>query len=295
MLASSEEARLVRSLTPHFAPDAPAVVGERLRSLLVHEFDIDRGAKFYKMAAELSPTLLVAGFEPAWVTQYVDEWQRDNEYHAALHDEGAIWLSAVFPRLTEDAMRALVLLIRKGALSGDELLQSGLAKEAPSSLLPYHVARRPDGPALITANLGLMTLPELKEICGSLGTRKGGRKADVIERLLGAGAAPLLKVRPELERPVYVCALTAHGVSLARKLIDRANQIAELWAMSEAAYIQEVRNLRDMGRDGCRRVELLSGNENCPLCQSRKKKYPIAEAPELPRHPGCRCTWLPVL
>lgn len=73
---------------------------------------------------------------------------------------------------------------------------------------------------------------------------------------------------------------------------------AERIARTEVMYALNRGALSRYGRDGIQKVEWLAGPDDrcCPTCiDNNGERFDISEAPGLPIHPNCRCTWVPVI
>ncbi len=73
---------------------------------------------------------------------------------------------------------------------------------------------------------------------------------------------------------------------------------AETVARTEVMYGLNQGTIRRYWEDGIEKVEWLAGPDDrcCDTCVNNNgKKYPVNEAPTLPVHPNCRCTWIPVI
>lgn len=73
---------------------------------------------------------------------------------------------------------------------------------------------------------------------------------------------------------------------------------AETVARTEVMYGLNQGTIRRYWEDGIEKVEWLAGPDDrcCDTCVNNNgNKYPVNEAPSLPVHPNCRCTWVPVI
>ena len=71
---------------------------------------------------------------------------------------------------------------------------------------------------------------------------------------------------------------------------------AEMITRTEVMYGLNQGALRRYGQDGIEKVQWLAGPDNrcCNTCINNDGKvFPINNAPSLPAHPNCRCTWIP--
>ena len=65
---------------------------------------------------------------------------------------------------------------------------------------------------------------------------------------------------------------------------------------TEASHAYNGAALQSYQEAGCTEVDFLAESDCCELCAPyRDKRYPIADAPVIPVHPNCRCTYLPVV
>lgn len=65
---------------------------------------------------------------------------------------------------------------------------------------------------------------------------------------------------------------------------------------TEASHAYNTAALESYAQAGCQEVEFLAESDCCDLCKPySKKKFLIADAPVIPVHPNCRCTYLPVI
>ena len=65
---------------------------------------------------------------------------------------------------------------------------------------------------------------------------------------------------------------------------------------TEASHAYNTAALESYAQAGCQEVEYLAESDCCDLCKPYSKKvYPVADAPVIPVHPNCRCTYLPVI
>jgi len=65
---------------------------------------------------------------------------------------------------------------------------------------------------------------------------------------------------------------------------------------TEASHAYNSAALQSYIDAGCTEVDFLAESDCCDLCEPYSgKRYPINDAPVIPVHPNCRCTYLPVV
>ena len=65
---------------------------------------------------------------------------------------------------------------------------------------------------------------------------------------------------------------------------------------TEASHAYNSAALQSYTDAGCAEVDFLAESDCCELCEPySKKRFPVTEAPVIPVHPNCRCTYLPVV
>lgn len=65
---------------------------------------------------------------------------------------------------------------------------------------------------------------------------------------------------------------------------------------TEASHAYNSAALQSYTEAGCAEVDYLAESDCCDLCKPySKKRFPVEDAPVIPVHPNCRCTYLPVV
>jgi SPP1 gp7 family putative phage head morphogenesis protein len=86
---------------------------------------------------------------------------------------------------------------------------------------------------------------------------------------------------------------------LKKKLIEdysvKFNE-ADRLIRTEASHAYNTAALESYTEAGCTEVDYLAESDCCELCEPYSgKRYPATDAPIIPVHPNCRCTYLPVV
>ena len=86
---------------------------------------------------------------------------------------------------------------------------------------------------------------------------------------------------------------------LKKKLIEDYSikfHEADRLIRTEASHAFNSAALQSYKDAGLSEVDFLAESDCCDLCKPyRKKRFPIGDAPVIPVHPNCRCTYLPVV
>lgn len=86
---------------------------------------------------------------------------------------------------------------------------------------------------------------------------------------------------------------------LKKKLIEDFSikfHEADRLIRTEASHVYNSAALQSYIDAGCAEVDFLAESDCCDLCEPYSgKRYPVDDAPVIPVHPNCRCTYLPVV
>lgn len=86
---------------------------------------------------------------------------------------------------------------------------------------------------------------------------------------------------------------------LKKKLIEDFSikfHEADRLIRTEASHAYNSAALQSYIDAGCAEVDFLAESDCCDLCEPYSgKRYPVDDAPVIPVHPNCRCTYLPVV
>ena len=86
---------------------------------------------------------------------------------------------------------------------------------------------------------------------------------------------------------------------LKKKLIEDYSikfHEADRLIRTEASHAYNSAALQSYIDAGLQEIDFLAESDCCDLCKPySKKRYPVEEAPVIPVHPNCRCTYLPVV
>lgn len=104
------------------------------------------------------------------------------------------------------------------------------------------------------------------------------RVVEDLEKLVIEGANPS-KVKKELMRDFNI------GYHEADRLIR-----------TESSHVYNTAAIESYKAAGCDSVDFLAEDDCCDICEeSSGVRYPIDDAPSIPVHPNCRCTYIPVV
>ena len=86
---------------------------------------------------------------------------------------------------------------------------------------------------------------------------------------------------------------------LKKKLIEDYSikfHEADRLIRTEASHAYNSAALQSYTEAGCAEIDFLAESDCCELCEPYSgQRYPVTEAPVIPVHPNCRCTYLPVV
>ncbi len=289
---SYDMGRLINSLSPHFAPDAPSGVIFSLRKLLTRGLVHEDGLTVRQMAQLLLPACLKARFLPSWSEEYLAQGEEPSALARSqqVHADRIEWLRQWCAYLGEDEVQLFVAVIRNPSMDSARLRKLGIGVKAVHALKHHNLVVQPDGLALQAANLSLWKVPDLKNICRSLGLKESGKKQDLIDRIAVPEHAGFLAQYSELTSDVLTSALPPEYGEPLQQYVCAATEVVGLWASGEAAYLQGIRQIQSCreARLGTIKIETL-GRDACPTCRQHGGRHPIGSVPELPVHPGCTC------
>ena len=108
------------------------------------------------------------------------------------------------------------------------------------------------------------------------------------------------KLSERLRENIIDClAAGASPARLEKELITSFNvsfHNAQTLARTELAHIQNVSTLDKYKKDGIEEVRILVDKNCCDECNENKGKiFPVIDAPTLPIHPNCKCTYVAII